>query len=88
MGLSFHCRIGSLIRFRETFFLFLLPDLEPNFDQDDSAVDNVTLDLGTALQESLMLLTRDKPMTYSTPARLYQLRSKTMISPAAGKHSK
>ncbi len=26
-----------------------------------------------------------KPITHSTPARLYQLRSKTTISPAAGK---
>ena len=32
-----------------------------------------------------MLARRQKPMTFSTPARLYQLRSKMMISPAAGK---
>ena len=56
--------------FQEALFLFLLPDLEPNFDQNDSAVDNVTLDLGTAFQESLMLLTRDEAHDILDPSAI------------------
>ena len=37
------------------------------------------------LEEVARLLLEQKPITRSTPARLYQVRSKMTTSPAAGK---
>ena len=39
---------------------------------------------GTTLRKSWACASVQKPITRSTPARLYQLRSKITISPAAG----
>src|SRR5688572_26914171 len=41
--------------------------------------------LGTALRKLRAVFSSQKPMTRSTPARLYQLRSKITTSPAAGR---
>ena len=40
---------------------------------------------GTAFRKSSTCFLVQKPMTRSTPARLYQLRSKMTTSPAAGR---
>src|SRR5215813_9749712 len=66
----------------ESLFLLFLPYLQPDLDQNDAAIDDVFLDLWAELEEALMLV--QKPMTHSTPARLYQLRSKMTISPPEG----
>ena len=84
MGLSFHWRSGSSMRASKRRFCSLSLDLEPDLDQLDAAIHDVLLELGADLEETLVLLFEQKPITYSTPARLYQLRSKITISPAAG----
>ena len=70
----------------EPSLLLVVADLQPQLDQDDAALDHELLDLrdrspGTACAPS----SEQKPITRSTPARLYQLRSKITTSPAAGK---
>ena len=40
---------------------------------------------GTLRKNSSYSSSVQKPITFSTPARLYQLRSKSTISPAAGR---
>ena len=66
--------------------LLVVADFEPELDQDDAAVDDVaSRPAGTTSGTARAVLSVQKPMTYSTPARLYQLRSKITTSPAAGK---
>ena len=48
------------------------------------SIDEV-LDIRAKLQKASYCSSVQNPMTCSTPARLYQLRSKITISPAAGK---
>ena len=72
------------MRAANRFSCSVLSDFQPNLDQHDAAIDDIFLDLRTELQEALVLMLAANPMTYSTPARLYQLRSKITISPAAG----
>ena len=43
---------------------------------------------GQSLRKRFVCSSLQKPITRSTPARLYQLRSKITISPAAGKRSR
>jgi hypothetical protein len=69
----------------EAPLLFFLADLQPELDQDDPGVDDIFFDLRAQLKEAPMFVGRTEAMTYSTPARLYQLRSKMMISPPDGK---
>ena len=69
----------------EAPLLLLVADFEPQLDQDDAAADEIAFELRAQVEEALVLLSEQKPMTCSTPARLYQLRSKMTISPAAGK---
>ena len=49
------------------------------------ALDDDLLELRDHLQKAFGLLLGAEPITRSTPARLYQLRSKIIISPAAGR---
>jgi hypothetical protein len=71
----------------EAPLLLLLADLQPDLDEPGAAVDDELLDDGAKFEKALCSLDEQKPMTYSTPARLYQLRSKITISPPAGKRS-
>src|SRR5437764_13110452 len=50
------------------------PDFEPELDQDDAALDDVFLHLGAERRKRLCSAGVQNPNTYSTPARLYQLR--------------
>jgi hypothetical protein len=59
--------------------------LEPVLEQDDPGLDHRLLEAAAPPEEVAHLLSRAEPITRSTPARLYQLRSKITISPAAGK---
>ena len=70
------------MRALKRLLLLLLADLQPDLDEPDAAVDDEFLDSRAEFEEALVLLWVQKPMTYSTPARLYQLRSKITISPA------
>ena len=69
----------------EPAFLLFIADLEPDFNELDAGIDDVLLHFGAELEEALVSFLEQNPMTYSTPARLYQLRSKIRSSPAAGK---
>ncbi len=70
---------------REASLLLFLTDLEPKLDQYDSAVDDMALYFRAQFEEFWACALVQKPITYSTPTRLYQLRSKITTSPAAGK---
>ena len=61
------------------------PTSSQNLMQDDARVDDVALEPGQVSRNALYWSFVQKPITYSTPARLYQLRSKMTTSPAAGK---
>ena len=74
----FDARQKPLLLLRIAYF-------KPVFDQKNARIDDLTFDQRAVLQESLRFLLGAKPITRSTPARLYQLRSKMTISPAAGK---
>jgi hypothetical protein len=58
----------------------------PILNENDPSLHDVLLYYGTKIQKPAMLFFSANPITYSTPARLYQLLSKTTISPAAGKY--
>ena len=61
--------------------LLLLADLQPELDQQDAAFDDELLERGQSSRNARTAPCVQKPMTYSTPARLYQLRSKITTSP-------
>ena len=72
----------------EAPLLLFVADLEPVLEQDDAAVDRCSFsNSGHNFEECSCCSFVQKPITCSTPARLYQLRSKITISPAAGKCS-
>src|SRR6476659_7846218 len=85
MGLSFHCFKGSWIRIRKRnccsssvienqYLIRMVPERT-----------NILSNSGTERKNSSTSSSVQKPMTRSTPARLYQLRSNRTISPPAGK---
>ena len=70
----------------EAALLLLLADLEPVFDQMNAVLRSLpSRTAGPVSRNCWYCSSVQKPMTCSTPARLYQLRSKMTISPAAGK---
>ena len=85
IGLSFHCFRGSLIRQRNRnscsssvmenqYLMTWMPERTSIFSNS-----------GTERKNSSYCASVQKSITRSTPARLYQLRSKSTISPAAGR---
>ena len=60
-------------------------DLEPVLHQDDAGVDDGLLHRRDLCRKRSTSSVVQNPMTRSTPARLYQLRSKITTSPAAGR---
>ncbi len=85
IGLSFHWRSGSSMRASNrlacssllTSSQYLRRMMPPSVMYSSNS--------GQTLRNALYCSFEQKPMTYSTPARLYQLRSKITTSPAAGK---
>ena len=65
----------------ESFLLHVLVAAQPIFEEQDSIVDEMPFELRDWLRKSCDWSTVQKPMTRSTPARLYQLRSNSTISP-------
>ena len=66
--------------------LLRLPDLQPELDQLDAVVGrSSSRPAGRCRGSPRTRRLLQNPMTCSMPARLYQLRSNTTISPAAGK---
>ena len=85
IGLSFHCFIGSWMRAKNRsccssslienqYFTSLTPERT-----------NMRSSSTTSWKKSSTCSGDAKPITRSTPARLYQERSKSTISPAAGR---
>src|SRR5271166_2305612 len=85
IGLSFQLRVGSFIRFwkrrscsasltENQYFKRMIPERISMFSNS-----------GQLRRNSWYSASVQKPITRSTPARLYQLRSKSTISPAVGK---
>ena len=64
--------------------LLVVTDFEPVLDQVNSTRDDILLHYRHRFRNSLCCSSVQNPMTYSTPARLYQLQSKITISPALG----
>jgi hypothetical protein len=61
-------------------------DFQPVLEQDDAGSSTISLfEQRRHLEEILTCSSVAKPITRSTPARLYQLRSKITTSPAAGR---
>ena len=85
MGLSFHCFSGSCMRpknrrycsssvIENQYLMSLIPERT-----------SMRSNSGTERKNSSTSSSVQKSITRSTPARLYQLLSKSTISPAAGK---
>src|SRR6516165_1394218 len=68
----------------KSLLLLALADLQPELDQLNPGVHDVFLGLGTQVEEALVLRLAAKAHDVFDAGRLYQLRSKMMISPAAG----
>jgi hypothetical protein len=64
--------------------LLLVADFQPEFDQLDAGIGDV-FSHGSDSEKALVSSLEQNPVTYSTPARLYQPRSKIPISRAARK---
>ena len=84
IGLNFHCRTGSSMRARNrrscsswpTSSQILIRMMPPSTTYFSTC--------GQSSRKRRCCSSLQNPMTYSTPARLYQLRSKITISPPAG----
>ena len=70
---------------QEALFLLLFADFQPELYENDTGVGDVLFDRRPSLRNRLYPFSLTKPMTCSTPARLYQLRSKITTSPGRRK---
>ena len=76
-------RVGD--PFRETLFLLGLVAGQPIFEQRMPSSISIFSNGGTATKNASTWLGVAKPITLSTPARLYQLRSNRVIWPLSGR---
>ena len=85
MGLSFHCFSGSwiLARKRNSCSSSVMENQYLISRMPERA--SIRSNSGAERKNSSYSSSVQKPMTRSTPARLYQLRSKSTISPPAGR---
>jgi hypothetical protein len=65
--------------------LLVVGNREPVLDELDARAHQHLLELGHGAEELLVLVVGAEAHDRSTPARLYQLRSNSTISPAAGR---
>ena len=82
MLLSFHCRSGSSMRAWNRRSCSLFPTSSQNLMRMMPASMIYFSNTGHSFRNSSYSLSVQNPITCSTPARLYQLRSKITISPA------
>jgi hypothetical protein len=85
VGLSFHCRSGSLMRASKRRFCSASLTSSQNLTSKMPSSTTCISNSGHTLRKRWCSAFEQKPITYSTPARLYRLRSKITTSPAAGK---
>ena len=85
IGESFHCFRGSWMRIRKRRFCSSSVIENQYFTRMMPERTSMRSNSGTVRKNSSTSASLQKPMTRSTPARLYQLRSNRAISPAAGR---
>ena len=85
VGLSFHCRTGSIWRMAKRVCCSPGVTENHNFVSEMPSSTSSRSNRGTCSRKVSCSSSVQKPMTFSTPARLYQERSKKTISPAVGK---
>src|SRR5215471_729429 len=85
VGLSFHWRRGSSMRASKRRFCCTSLTSSQNLMSRMPSSTMYLSNSGQVTRKRWCCSSVQKPMTYSMPARLYQLRSKITISPAAGK---
>ena len=81
IGLSFHWRTGSMRRIVKRVTCSLRPTENQNLNSIVSLFVSMRSNSGACFMNSSYSSSEQKPMTRSTPARLYQERSKRTISP-------
>ena len=84
VGLSFHCRRGSSMRARNRCSCSPRPTSSQYLMSVIPSVTRLYSNRSQLRRNFSYSLFSQNPRTRSTPARLYQLRSKMTISPAAG----
>src|ERR1700740_490967 len=84
IGLSFHCRSGSLILASNRLCCSFFPTSSQYLTRIIPASTMYFSAVGQSFKKVLYCSLEQKPITCSTPARLYQLRSQITISPAVG----
>ena len=87
MGLSFHCLSGWAARSRKRRRCSFWLTLNQNFTRWMPLRTKWRSNSGACFMNSWYSSVVQKPITRSTPARLYQLRSKSTISPCVGRCS-
>src|SRR6266851_268059 len=87
IGLNFHCRNGSLMRAENRLSCSSCPTSSQILINLMPPSTTYFSSCGQSSRKRRCSCSLQNPMTYSTPARLYQLRSKMTISPAAGNRS-
>src|SRR5262252_180317 len=85
IGLSFHCRKGSLMRASNRLCCSFFPTSSQYLMSTNPASTTYFSIVGHSFRNLSCCSSVQKPITYSTPARLYQLLSNMTISPAVGK---
>src|SRR5215208_2478182 len=85
MGLSFQRLVGSLIRDWKRISCSLSLTENQYLIRMTPERTSIRSNSGTERRNSLYSSSLQKPITRSTPARLYQLRSNNTISPPAGR---
>jgi hypothetical protein len=85
MGLSFHCRTGSTWRMMKRVSCSLCDTENQNLVRWMPERTIMRSRSGACRMNSWYSAVVQKPITRSTPARLYQDRSNMTISPAAGR---
>src|SRR5689334_23864957 len=87
IGLSFHCRTGSTRRIMNRVRCSDRVTENQNFVRCSPERTSIRSNSGVSRMNSQYSSSAQKPITRSTPARLYQERSNMTISPPAGKRS-
>src|SRR5699024_2097121 len=85
MGDNFHWRTGSIWRIAKRVRCSFLVTENHSFVKEIPDPKSMFSNIGTSRRNSACCDSVQKPITLSTPERLYQERSKNTISPPAGK---
>ena len=85
MGLSFHCLSGCVSRSLKRRRCSLRLTLNQNLITCTPLLTSMRSNCGASCMNWRYCASVQKPITRSTPARLYQLRSSSTISPAVGR---